>query len=94
MQCKLQVLFFISKDETGASTKEQNSTCIIKINNSNILYLREISRFLVLVGVCRSEAFNKRGDDVFIIMRNFLCSIFISSVLCKIKKKVMMRKLL
>lgn len=57
------------KDETGASIKEQNSTCIIKINNSNILYLREISRFLVLVGVCRSEAFNKRD----IIDYNLMC---------------------
>nr|CAB3265784.1 ras-related GTP-binding protein C [Phallusia mammillata] len=55
--------------DESESTSEQDSTCIIRLNNSSILYLREITRFLVLVCILRDEAFTKRG----IINYNILC---------------------
>ena len=57
---KMSFVLICSKDESEVSS-EQGSTCIIRLNNSNILYLREITRFLVLVSVLRNEAFNRRG---------------------------------
>ncbi|CAK8683745.1 ras-related GTP-binding protein C-like isoform X2 [Clavelina lepadiformis] len=56
-------------DDESECACEQDSTCIIRLNNSSILYLREITRFLVLVCILRDEAFTKRG----IIDYNILC---------------------
>jgi len=51
------------------NASENDSTCIIRLNNSSILYLREITRFLVLVCILRDEAFTKRGK----LVRYVLC---------------------
>lgn len=64
----IDITCLYGKDESEY-TSEQDSTCIIRLSNSNILYLREITRFLVLVSVLRNEAFHKRD----VIDYNILC---------------------
>ncbi|KAK7468228.1 hypothetical protein BaRGS_00036551 [Batillaria attramentaria] len=46
-----------------------NSTAIIKLNTSTILYMREVNRHLALVCILREDSFEKQG----LIDYNFLC---------------------
>lgn len=48
------------QEETECVSK-MDSSCIIRLNNSTVLYLQEVTRFLVLVSILREEAFKKRG---------------------------------
>ena len=58
----LEVELQCCRNEETDSACEQDSACIIRLNNSSILYLREVTRFLVLVCILRDEAFTKRGE--------------------------------
>uniref|UniRef100_H2Z813 Ras-related GTP-binding protein n=1 Tax=Ciona savignyi TaxID=51511 RepID=H2Z813_CIOSA len=56
----------------------QDSTCIIRLNNSNILYLREVTRFLVVVCIVRDDAFTKRGiiDYNILLLKKAIHEVF------------------
>ncbi|XP_055371639.1 ras-related GTP-binding protein C [Condylostylus longicornis] len=48
---------------------DNQSSSLIKLNNSTILYLREVNKFLALVCILREDNFNRQG----VIDYNFLC---------------------
>uniref|UniRef100_A0A0K8TPU2 Putative small gtpase involved in nuclear protein import n=1 Tax=Tabanus bromius TaxID=304241 RepID=A0A0K8TPU2_TABBR len=55
-----------SSEETAF---DNQSSSLIKLNNSTILYLREVNKFLALVCILREDNFNHQG----VIDYNFLC---------------------
>lgn len=55
-----------SSEETAFDCK---SSSLIKLNNSTILYLREVNKFLALVCILREDNFSRQG----VIDYNFLC---------------------
>lgn len=57
-----------SLKEDGAGTPyDKESTAIIKLNNTTVLYLKEVTKFLALVCFVREESFERKG--------NFLCDL-------------------
>ncbi|XP_023567682.1 ras-related GTP-binding protein D [Octodon degus] len=65
------VLFSVlSLKEDGAGTPyDKESTAIIKLNNTTVLYLKEVTKFLALVCFVREESFERKG----LIDYNFHC---------------------
>ncbi|XP_051526669.1 ras-related GTP-binding protein C-like [Myxocyprinus asiaticus] len=55
------------KDDSNAYDKE--SLAIIKLNNTTVLYLKEVTKFLALVCILREESFERKG----LIDYNFHC---------------------
>ncbi|XP_026509981.1 ras-related GTP-binding protein D isoform X2 [Terrapene carolina triunguis] len=56
--------------EDGAGTPyDKESTAIIKLNNTTVLYLKEVTKFLALVCFVREESFERKG----LIDYNFHC---------------------
>ena len=58
------------KDNIESDTFDNESASIIKLNNSTILYLREVNRYLAVVCILREDSFEKQG--VFIKIYNKL----------------------
>ncbi|XP_013789408.1 ras-related GTP-binding protein D-like [Limulus polyphemus] len=56
-------------EETDETTFDELSCSTIKLNNSTVLYLREINKFLALVCILREENFYRQG----LIDYNFHC---------------------
>jgi Ras-related GTP-binding protein C/D len=61
--------FYRTSDEAEQSSFDLNSSSTIKLNNSTVLYLREVNKFLALVCILREENFDKQG----LIDYNFNC---------------------
>lgn len=57
------------RDEGDSSAYDTDSSSVIKLNNSTILYLREVNKFLALVCILKEGNFNKKG----LIDYNFHC---------------------
>lgn len=57
------------RDDGEGSAYDQETLSTIKMNNTTVLYLREVNKFLALVCILREENFDKRG----LIDYNFLC---------------------
>ncbi|XP_051948368.1 ras-related GTP-binding protein C-like [Xyrauchen texanus] len=55
------------KEDSNAYDKE--SLAIIKLNNTTVLYLKEVTKFLALVCILREESFERKG----LIDYNFHC---------------------
>lgn len=52
-----------SLKEDGAGTPyDKESTAIIKLNNTTVLYLKEVTKFLALVCFVREESFERKGN--------------------------------
>lgn len=66
----IHFLFFIYvySSESGTAFDDQSSS-LIKLNNSTVLYLREVNKFLALVCILREYSFSRQG----VIDFNFLC---------------------
>uniref|UniRef100_A0A182QCF8 Ras-related GTP-binding protein n=1 Tax=Anopheles farauti TaxID=69004 RepID=A0A182QCF8_9DIPT len=58
-----------SRDNPDVPAFDNQSSSIIKMNNSTVLYLREVNKFLALVCIIREESFSRQG----VIDYNFLC---------------------
>nr|XP_040139020.1 ras-related GTP-binding protein D isoform X3 [Ictidomys tridecemlineatus] len=55
--------------EDGAGTPyDKESTAIIKLNNTTVLYLKEVTKFLALVCFVREESFERKGWPVHICL--------------------------
>uniref|UniRef100_A0A1L8DVF6 Putative small gtpase involved in nuclear protein import n=1 Tax=Nyssomyia neivai TaxID=330878 RepID=A0A1L8DVF6_9DIPT len=54
---------------TEIAAFDNQSSSLIKLNNSTILYLREVNKFLALVCILREDNFSRQG----VIDYNFLC---------------------
>lgn len=53
------MFFLVSARDDGAF--DGNSSAVIKLNTSTILYLREVNRHLALVCILREDSFEKQG---------------------------------
>ncbi|XP_008421238.1 ras-related GTP-binding protein C-like [Poecilia reticulata] len=53
----------------GGAAYDDESLAIIRLNNSTVLYLKEVTRFLALVCILREESFERKG----LIDYNFHC---------------------
>lgn len=60
-------LNIISSDSVTAF--DEQSSSLIKLDNSTVLYLREVNKFLALVCILREYSFSRQG----VIDFNFLC---------------------
>ncbi|XP_069080066.1 ras-related GTP-binding protein C isoform X1 [Pleurodeles waltl] len=58
----------LKEDGTG-SAYDKESMAIIKLNNTTVLYLKEVTKFLALVCILREESFERKG----LIDYNFHC---------------------
>ncbi|XP_028636143.1 ras-related GTP-binding protein D isoform X1 [Grammomys surdaster] len=57
------------KEDGAAAPYDKDSTAIIKLNNTTVLYLKEVTKFLALVCFVREESFERKG----LIDYNFHC---------------------
>ncbi len=55
------LIFFSAEGEGNAFDDKSGS--VIRLNNSTILYLREVSKVLALVCIFRDENFTKPGES-------------------------------
>ena len=56
------VFCHISLREDGSgSAYDKESMAIIKLNNTTVLYLKEVTKFLALVCILREESFERKG---------------------------------
>ena len=59
------ILFpFSIKEDGSGTTYDKESTAIIKLNNTTVLYLKEVTKFLALVCFVREESFERKGNFV------------------------------
>ena len=49
-------------DDGEVSAFDCQSSSIIKLNNATILYLREVNKYLALVGILREDSFERQGE--------------------------------
>lgn len=49
------------KEDDGGCAYDKESLAIIKLNNTTVLYLKEVTRFLALVCILREESFVRKG---------------------------------
>ncbi|NXC41909.1 RRAGC protein, partial [Penelope pileata] len=61
-------IYGLKEDGTG-SAYDKESMAIIKLNNTTVLYLKEVTKFLALVCILREESFERKG----LIDYNFHC---------------------
>lgn len=52
----------LKEDGTG-SAYDKESMAIIKLNNTTVLYLKEVTKFLALVCILREESFERKGKN-------------------------------
>ncbi|KAI5100867.1 ras-related GTP-binding protein C, partial [Silurus meridionalis] len=57
------------KEDGSGSAYDKDSLAIIKLNNTTVLYLKEVTKFLTLVCILREESFERKG----LIDYNFHC---------------------
>jgi len=75
--------FFLRLKEDGTgSAYDKESMAIIKLNNTTVLYLKEVTKFLALVCILREESFERKGKDLpplkgFYLMFFINCKILI-----------------
>ena len=53
--------FFRLPEETDVAAFDDESASVIRLNNSTVLYMREINKVLALVCILREENFTKPG---------------------------------
>ncbi|XP_015904311.1 ras-related GTP-binding protein C [Parasteatoda tepidariorum] len=63
----ISCIYGLKEDESSAFNSKSSN--IIKLNNSTVLYLREVNRFLALVCILREDNFNRQA----LIDYNFHC---------------------
>ncbi|MCJ8735590.1 hypothetical protein PDJAM_G00249030 [Pangasius djambal] len=61
-------IYGLNEDGSGTAY-DKDSLAIIKLNNTTVLYLKEVTKFLALVCILREESFEKKG----LIDYNFHC---------------------
>lgn len=64
----ISCIYGLKEDGAGAPY-DKDSTAIIKLNNTTVLYLKEVTKFLALVCFVREESFERKG----LIDYNFHC---------------------
>lgn len=49
-------------EDGGGCAYDNESLAIIKLNNTTVLYLKEVTKFLALVCILREESFERKGE--------------------------------
>lgn len=57
----LLLLGRLMQDGSGCAY-DKESLAIIKLNNTTVLYLKEVTKFLALVCILREESFERKGE--------------------------------
>ncbi|GAB0090288.1 ras-related GTP-binding protein C [Sergentomyia squamirostris] len=65
----LSCIYGLQGSSSEIAAFDNQSSSLIKLNNSTILYLREVNKFLALVCILREDNFSRQG----VIDYNFLC---------------------
>lgn len=61
------------KEDGSGSAYDKESMAIIKLNNTTVLYLKEVTKFLALVCILREESFERKGTpQQYIILESFI----------------------
>lgn len=55
------VLCHSLREDGSGSAYDKESMAIIKLNNTTVLYLKEVTKFLALVCILREESFERKG---------------------------------
>lgn len=50
------------REDGSGSAYDKESMAIIKLNNTTVLYLKEVTKFLALVCILREESFERKGN--------------------------------
>ena len=50
------------REGDGGSAYDTQSSSVIRLNNSSVLYLREVNKYLALVCLLREDSFEKPGQ--------------------------------
>lgn len=58
------VLCLSLREDGSGSAYDKESMAIIKLNNTTVLYLKEVTKFLALVCILREESFERKGKQV------------------------------
>lgn len=60
---RLEVLLSLPArlEDGSGSAYDEESLAIIKLNNTTVLYLKEVTKFLALVCILREESFERKG---------------------------------
>lgn len=66
----LNLLLFRLKEGGAGTPYDTESTAIIKLNNTTVLYLKEVTKFLALVCFVREESFERKG--IYFLYYNLL----------------------
>ena len=61
-----ELFFFSLPEETDHAAFDDESAAVIRLNNSTILYMKEINKVLALVCILREENFTKPGTYLYI----------------------------
>lgn len=64
------------KEDGSGSAYDKESMAIIKLNNTTVLYLKEVTKFLALVCILREESFERKGKVFFKIFKKLYYSLF------------------
>ena len=71
------VLFCRTKNKLDGEAFDQESSAVIKLNNSTILYLKEVNRYLALVCILREGSYERQGLYYFkfyiLMYLNWVC---------------------
>ncbi|XP_026372400.1 ras-related GTP-binding protein C isoform X1 [Ursus maritimus] len=70
------------KEDGSGSAYDKESMAIIKLNNTTVLYLKEVTKFLALVCILREESFERKGH--LMVQNGSWSSVFHTSCLTKI----------
>ena len=65
-------LYFRLPEETEVAAFDDESASVIRLNNSTVLYMREINKVLALVCILREENFTKPGKYLLILYQTEL----------------------
>lgn len=76
------------REDGSGSAYDKESMAIIKLNNTTVLYLKEVTKFLALVCILREESFERKGKQVIRygpFKWRVLAEAIICSVICSVQ---------
>lgn len=74
------------REDGSGSAYDKESMAIIKLNNTTVLYLKEVTKFLALVCILREESFERKGKrdlrygsfEESVLAEEIICSVICS----------------
>lgn len=82
LHCKCMFWLCRLKEDGSGSAYDKESMAIIKLNNTTVLYLKEVTRFLALVCILREESFERKGTPQEYCYIAFILAVLFNSSFC------------